>query len=84
MDSLPGFWMRRLYKLHRSAEEFVEAVLCDAVKYDPMTHNPDGSTTLHWKVRWWNPAAWIAYSRTVIFRDKYGCAYYRRVTDGEI
>ncbi len=84
MADLPGFWMRHIHKLHRSVEELIEAVLCDAVKYDPPTHNPDGSATLHWKVRWWNPAAWIAYSRTMIFGDKCGCAYYRRGTDEDI
>jgi len=85
LDDLPGFWIRRIHKLHRCVEEFIEAIFCDAIKYYPMTRNPDGTVNIHWKVRWWNPAAWIAFSRTVIFRDRCGCTFYlKSIEDREI
>lgn len=78
-----GFWIRRIHKLHRCVEEFIEAIFCDAIKYYPPINNPDGTFDIQSTVRWWNPAAWVAYSRTVIFRDRCGCTHYLKKPETE-
>lgn len=67
-----GFWLRRIYKLHLAFEELIEALLCDAVVYEPLEAMPEGGFRVRWYVRWWNPAAWIGWSRTRLFGDRFG------------
>jgi len=78
MKGRDGFLLRRIHKLHRAVEELIEALLCDAVRPGKAKPSPGGGVYWHCHVRWWNPAAWVAWSRVVVFRDRYGSAFYGR------
>ncbi len=48
-----------------------------AVKLNGVTKLTSGGAMMHTTVRWWNPAAWVAWFRTVKLGDDFGSAYYR-------
>ncbi len=49
-----------------------------AVKLNGVTKLTSGGAMIHAHVRWWNPAAWVAWFRTIKLGDHQGCAYYRK------
>jgi len=65
----PGFVLRRVHKLHRAVEELIEALLCDAVTLELELLPGRRGGRRYYRIRWWNPAAWVAWSRTILFRD---------------
>lgn len=77
----PSQWRRRLH--HRvcevliGVEHIIAGLLCDAVwtKFGPL---PGGGVWVNHKVRWWNPAAWVGWFRTIVLGDRCGSAYYKR------
>lgn len=72
------FLLRRIYKFLNGLQEIAESVTCDSVRRGDIVRLESGGATLEYWVRWWAPATWLAWMRTVVFRDDCGCAYYRR------
>ena len=73
-----SFLLRRIYKFLGGLQDIVESVTCDSVKFGRATLLESGGATQECWVRWWAPATWLAWIRTVVFRDDFGCFYYRR------
>ena len=71
-----GLLLGRIHLLHIAAEYFFRAI-CGADKvFLPSTRRPGGGHSIPYKLMWWHPAIWVAWSRIVIFRDEYGSAYF--------
>lgn len=70
--------MLRIHKFLHGLQEIIESVSCNSVKFGRKWELESGGERFEYCIRWWNPASWIAWIRTVVFRDDSGCAYYRR------
>lgn len=73
----------RICRILWAIELIIESCTCSAVWVGNWKLLPNGGATSEEKVRWWNPASWIAWFRTVVLRDDLGCAYYRKTRDPE-
>lgn len=81
MRKQPPWWLRRICKSLYGLQKIIEAFTCNAEVIYEWKALASGGVTFRMRVRWWNPAAWVGWIRTVIFRDRQGCAYYRRRSD---
>ena len=74
---LQGCLLRRVQKFLLGIQYLLESIICDPVKMESPLFFPD-RVDLPYHVRWWNPAAWVGWTRTIVFGDLFGAAYYRR------
>lgn len=72
------FVLRRVCKFLTGVQDIVESLTWDSVKFGRVIKLGSGGLKHKYQVRWWVPATWVAWLRTVILRDDFGCVYYRR------
>lgn len=71
-----GRFLWRIQKFLHGVEEILESLICEAVRMGKVSRVSDGGLHISHHVRWWNPAAWVAWIRVVVFRDLFGSYYY--------
>lgn len=79
---------RRIIKIHMALEMFIEAIFCKQSSFETVSQHTDSNgyqvLTCEVHIRYWNPATWVAWSRTMIFGDICGSAWFKRPNRKEI
>ena len=65
----------RIWKFLEGLQEIVESISCNSVVFSNLD---EFGSPMKIHVRWWAPATWLAWIRTVVLMDNSGSGPYRR------